>query len=131
MLEVQKIYHMGIPVNDIDRARDFYTRVLGMGFMDRVGGQLRIDRLTCGPDTVVLFERPKPLERDPIAEDGVAHQAFEMDWNDYDRALEAIQELGLLRTTEDRASGKTVYLFDSEGNHLELHFSTPKEHRAG
>ena len=37
-MKLKKIYHMGIPVDDIDRAREFYTKVLGMQFIDRVGG---------------------------------------------------------------------------------------------
>ena len=123
MLKVEKIYHMGIPVNDIDRAQAFYTKVLGMEFMDRVGSNQKLDRLRCGGDTVVLFERPREHAWDPIAQDGVAHQAFEMDLSTYDEALETIKEMGLFRTVEDRESGNTIYLFDPEGNHLELHFS--------
>ncbi len=129
MLKVEKVYHMGIPVNDIDRAQAFYTKVLGMQFMDRVGSKQKLDRLKCGPDdVVVLFERPAAHTWDPLAQDGVAHQAFEMDIASYDEALETIQEMGLFRTIEDRESGKTIYLFDPEGNHLELHFA---KHKAG
>ena len=126
MLKVEGVYHMGIPVNDIDRAQTFYTRVLGMEFMDRVGTAQRLDRLKCGADVVVLFERPKPHSWDPVAQDGVAHQAFEMDLGSYEEALKTVRETGLFRTIEDRESGKTIYLFDTEGNHLELHFSKRK-----
>ena len=126
MLKVEGVYHMGIPVNDIDRARAFYTKILGMEFKDRVGSAQKFDRLKCGPDVVVLFERPKPHTWDPVAQDGVAHQAFEMELSTYDEALETVQEMGLFRTIEDRESGKTIYLFDTEGNHVELHFSKHK-----
>ena len=126
MLKVEKIYHMGIPVNDIDRAQKFYTEVLGMEFQSRVGSQQKLDRLKCGPDDVVLFERPKAHSWDPIAQDGVAHQAFEMNIATYDEALEKIQDMGLFRTIEDRESGLTIYLYDTEGNHLELHFAKNK-----
>lgn len=30
MIKTKGIYHIGIPVNDIDRAVEFYTDVLGM-----------------------------------------------------------------------------------------------------
>jgi len=125
MLKPQKVYHMGIPVNDIDRAQAFYTQVLGLEFKDRVGGKLKIDRLKCGPDDVVLFQRPQPLQRDSITEDGVTHQAFEMNLSLYDEALRTVKEKGLFLNIEDRESGKTIYLLDTEGNHLELHFATP------
>jgi catechol-2,3-dioxygenase len=30
IMKLQKVYHMGIPVDNLDRAKDFYTQVLGM-----------------------------------------------------------------------------------------------------
>lgn len=139
-MKVTKLYHVGIPVDDIDRAQEFYTKVLGMEFMGRVGGNpknpdsleihgkyQRLDRLRCGNDDVVLFERPRPIERDALDQDGIAHQAFDMNWDDYDDALKEIKQLGKFHRIVERSSGKTIYLFDSEGNYLELHFPTPRQ----
>ncbi len=138
-MKVTKLYHVGIPVDDLDRARDFYTEVLGMQFMDRVGGNpnnpdaleihgkvQRLDRLRCGNDDVVLFERPRPIQRDALDQDGIAHQAFDMDWNDYEEALKKAKELGKFHRIVERSSGKTIYMFDTEGNYLELHFAPPR-----
>jgi catechol 2,3-dioxygenase-like lactoylglutathione lyase family enzyme len=134
-MKIRKVYHMGIPVDDIDRAQDFYTKVLGMEFLGRVGGApgpdslpihgkiARLDRLRCGNDDVVLFERPRPLKKDHLDQDGIAHQAFEMDFKDYEDALKTVKEAGKFHRIVERESGKTIYLFDSEGNYLELHFS--------
>ena len=71
-MKLQKVYHVGIPVDDLDRARDFYTKVLGTEYLGRVGGNpnnpdalpihgnvQRLDRLRCGDDDIVLFERPR------------------------------------------------------------------------
>jgi len=139
-MKVTKLYHVGIPVDDIDRAQEFYTKVLGMEFMGRVGGNpknpdalqihgkyQRLDRLRCGNDDVVLFERPKPIERDALDQDGIAHQAFDMNWDDYDNALKEAKALGKFHRIVERSTGKTIYMFDSEGNYLELHFPTPRE----
>ncbi|HXG53347.1 MAG TPA: VOC family protein [candidate division Zixibacteria bacterium] len=141
-MKLTKVYHLGIPVDDLDRARDFYTRILGMEYLGRVGGNpdnpdalpihgrvQRLDRLRCGADTVVLFERPRPIGRDALDEDGIAHHAFDMPWEDYDEALRTAKELGRYHRSVDRASGKTIYMFDSEGNYLELHFPAPVEGR--
>ena len=137
-MKLKKLYHVGIPVDDIDRARKFYTQVLGLEFLERVGGNpnspdavkihgkvARLDRLRCGNDDVVLFERPQPLQRDALDQDGIMHQAFDMDWEDYEDALEAATNTGRLHRTVERRSGKTIYLFDTEGNYLELHFPAP------
>ena len=37
MIEPVGIYHIGIPVDDIDRAEGFYTKILGMKVADRIG----------------------------------------------------------------------------------------------
>ncbi len=126
-MKLKDLYHVGIPVDDIDRAREFYTKVLGMRFLDRVGGGKgpRLDRLRCGTSDVVLFERPKPIHKNALEQDGIAHQAFEMQWDDDDDALNEVKETGRFDRCVDRASGKTIYLFDPEGNYLELHFPTP------
>jgi catechol 2,3-dioxygenase-like lactoylglutathione lyase family enzyme len=137
-MKLKKVYHMGIPVDNLDRARDFYTQVLGMDYLGRVGGNpdnpdalpirgkvQKLDRLRCGEDDVVLFERPEPIQRDALGEDGIFHQAFDMNWEDYDDALKTAKEAGKYHRSVDRPSGKTIYMFDSEGNYLELHFPAP------
>src|SRR5437016_1384612 len=105
-MKLQKVYHMGIPVDNLDRAKNFYTEVLGMEYLGRVGGNpnnpdsfpihgvaQKLDRFRCGNDDVVLFERPRPIERDALDEDGIFHQAFDMAWEDYDDALKTAKEL--------------------------------------
>jgi catechol 2,3-dioxygenase-like lactoylglutathione lyase family enzyme len=142
-MKLKNVYHMGIPVDDIDRAQEFYTKVLGMQFLGRTGGNLnnpdavvihgrvaRLSRLRCGKDDVVLFERPRPLQKDHLDQDGIAHQAFEMDIKDYEDALKTAKDAGKFHRIVERESGKTIYMFDSEGNYLELHFSTGREERA-
>jgi len=85
----------------------------------------KLDRFRCGNDDVVLFERPKPIQRDALDEDGIFHQAFDMAWEDYDDALKTAKELGRFHRGVERDSGNTIYMFDSEGNYLELHFPRP------
>ena len=138
-MKLKKVYHMGIPVDDLDRAKAFYTEVLGLEYIDRVGGDpknpdafpvhdtvQKLDRLRCGSDDVVLFERPRTINRDNLDEDGIANQAFDMDWEDYDDALRTAKEQGKFHRSVERPSGKTIYMFDSENNYLELHFPTPR-----
>ena len=43
-MKLKKLYHVGIPVDDLDRAREFYTKVLGMEFMGRAGGDRGVAR---------------------------------------------------------------------------------------
>ena len=48
-----------------------------------------------------------------------------MAWEDYDDALKTAKELGRFHRSVERDSGNTIYMFDSEGNYLELHFPRP------
>lgn len=53
------------------------------------------------------------------------HQAYDLDWEDYENALKTVKESGTFHRTLERRSGNTISLFDSEGNYLELHFPSP------
>ena len=92
MIRTIGIYHIGIPVDDLDRAEDFYTKVLGMKVEARIGESgARLARLKCGDADVVLFQRPRPLGRNTLEEDGIAHQAFEVAPEAFDEALEFLK----------------------------------------
>ena len=67
MITTTGIYHIGIPVNDVERAVKFYTEVLGMKIAklnrDDMGDHLNRADLRCGDGMVVLFQRPTPVEK--------------------------------------------------------------------
>ncbi len=127
MIKTRGLYHSGIPVNDIDRAVAFYRDVLGMEVAnvarDDLRGLGRAD-MRSGSSIVVLFQRPDPIERDALAEDGVTHQAFFVDGDDFDTAEERMRAAGV-RIHEvpvvERRSGRGFYFFDPDGNLLQLY----------
>ena len=125
MIETIGIYHIGIPVDDLDRAERFYAQFLGMKVAARSGeAGARLVRLKCGEADVVLFQRPRPLNRNGLQEDGIAHQAFEVAPEKFDEALELLKREGCYHEGPVvRASGRAVYFFDSEGNYQQLHAS--------
>ena len=135
MIRIQKINHLSLPAIDLDRARAFYTSVLGLRFQERLGGHAggsdgrlspRLDVFKCpNGDEVVLFERPKAQYEGARAGVGLLHQAFDLNWEDFDEALGTAKELGTVDRIVDRPSGKDIYLTDSEGNYLQLHFPPP------
>ncbi len=56
-MKLQKVYHMGIPVDDLDRARDFYTQILGMEYLGRLGGNAD------NPDALPIPGKVQKLDR--------------------------------------------------------------------
>lgn len=127
MIQTIRIAHIGIPVDDLDRAERFYTQVLGM----RVEGRSpnRQCRLKCGDGGVVLFLRPHALNRSSLEEDGQTHQSFEVAPETFDQAVELLKRQGYYNEgptgpeshrATGRAPGRAVYFIDSEGNYQEL-----------
>ena len=125
MIKTKGLYHIGIPVNDVERAVKFYTEVLGMKVAllnrDDMGDRLNRADLRSGEDMVVLFQRPKPIERDAVAEDGATHQAFIVDREDFEDWGIKIHSI----PSVDRPSGSGFYFFDPDGNLLQL-YAPPK-----
>ena len=123
MIQTTGIYHIGIPVDDLDRAERFYTAILGMKVEARTQEEgTRLSRLKCGAAAVVLFQRPRPLSRNSLKEDGIAHQAFEVPPETFDKAVDFLKSQGLYHGGPVvRSSGRAVYFFDSEGNYQQLH----------
>ena len=132
MIKTKGLYHVGIAVNDMERAVKFYTEVLGMRVTksgnDDMGKILSRTELRSGDDIVVLFQRPKPLKRNAVEEDGATHQAFLVDNEEFELAVQKMKEWGGKvhdRATVTRPSGRGFYFFDSEGNLLQL-YAPPK-----
>lgn len=123
MIQTTGIYHIGIPVDDLDRAERFYAQILGMKVEARIREEgARLSRLKCGDADVVLFQRPRPLSRNSLKEDGIAHQAFEVAPETFDKAVDFLKSQGLYHSGPVvRPTGRAVYFFDSEGNYQQLH----------
>ncbi|MGH7834403.1 MAG: VOC family protein [Candidatus Binatia bacterium] len=133
MITTQGVYHIGIPVNNMERAVKFYTEILGMKRArtgkDDMGKILAREELMSGDSIVVLFQRPKPMDRDVVDEDGASHQAFHVSDEDFDLAGSKMKEWGVkihtVPTVDRGALGRGMYFFDSEGNLLQL-YARPK-----
>jgi catechol 2,3-dioxygenase len=128
MIKAKGIYHLGIPVDDMERAIKFYTEVLGMVVTkkgtDDMGDRLSRAELRAGNDIVDLFLRPRPRERDALEENGATHQAFEVSSQDFELAVQKMADWGVkVHTTAHvaRRTGRGFYFFDSEGNLLQLY----------
>jgi len=131
MIQISGVYHLGYPVDNLERAEGFYTEVLGFQVEGRIVDQeiptappTRLTRMRQGSTSLVLFQRPRPLDRNTLREDGIAHQAFEVTPEVFDRAMEELKAGGIFDSGPiARPSGRAFYFFDTEGNYLQLHTS--------
>jgi catechol 2,3-dioxygenase-like lactoylglutathione lyase family enzyme len=132
MIKTKGIYHIGIAVNDMERAVKFYTEVLGMTIAklgrDDMGDKLNRADLRSGGDMVVLFQRPHPVAKNALQDEGATHHAFVVEPEDFELAAKRMNERGVKIhevPTVERASGRGFYFFDTEGNLLQL-YAPPK-----
>jgi len=128
MIRTKGVYHIGLPVNNMERAVKFYTEVLGMTIAklnrDDMGDKLNRADLRSGNSMVVLFQRPEPKEKDALKEEGATHQAFIVEPEDFELAVRKMKDWGVKIhsvPTVDRPSGRGFYFFDTEGNLLQLY----------
>ena len=136
MFNLNGVYHLGLAVNNLERAKNFYTEVLGMKcikvepdtetgghYKDAMGNYPMTARLVMADGTsMVLFERPKPIERGDF-EDGTAHLSLELPKEYFATALSDLKKAGVKIMYDEhvRETGRSLYFFDTEGNYLQLH----------
>src|ERR1044072_7491556 len=132
MIKTKGIYHMGIPVNDVERSVKFYAEILGMTIAklnrDDMGDHLNRADLRSGDSMVVLFQRPKAVEKDALKEDGATHQAFTVSPEDFELAAKKMKDWGVKvynLPTLDPPPGGGFYFFAPNANLLRL-YAPPK-----
>ena len=135
MIKLQRLGHVLIAVRDLEKSKDFYTRILGFSVLeedpDHGGVFLSIGGLG---NTLDLFpcKDPEALAKptaDPNSMNGlgVRHTAFAVETEDDLRnAWHALQGAGvpILRAI-DHVSQKSIYFNDPDGNTLEIYYELP------
>ncbi len=136
MVKIRKVGHLGMPVNDLQRAVKFDTEVLGMKCMkidkdvetgglykEAIGEYPSFARLFLEDGTeLVLFERPNKMARGDF-EDGTSHLALETTQDEFNRASEDLRKAGARVVYENVVRNQTIkslYFFDPEGNYIQL-----------
>ncbi|HEX9445022.1 MAG TPA: VOC family protein [Candidatus Binatia bacterium] len=136
MFKVKGVHHLGIPVNNLERAKSFYTEVLGMhctkvdedietgGLYQKAMGHypLTARLFMQNGDELVLFQRPKPVEHGDF-DDGTSHLSLELAKEDFTTAVADLKKAGVKIMYEEhvRPTGRSVYFFDPDGNYLQIH----------
>ena len=123
-MKLQRLDHFGVEVSDLRRAESFYTGVLGLTVVMRMGDQVLLD---CGGQNLALFEvarRPlSPAERaarirDPL---GKGHHAFRVSNADFSAARERLSAAGVETAAPiDWGDHDCMYFLDLDGNLLEI-----------
>ena len=130
MIRLKRIGHVLVRVLDLERSRQFYTKVLGFEVMEQDpehGGLFMA--LDGQAHTLDLFPVADPAAARTMAagDAGVQHVAFQVDreaaladayWSLVDHGV-------AIARTVDHVSQKSIYFRDPDGNLLEIYYERP------
>jgi catechol 2,3-dioxygenase-like lactoylglutathione lyase family enzyme len=128
MFDIKGIRTFATSAKDLDKAVEFYTKVIGGQIVKKVepteeqlkAGQVKEVDVRLGNFEVHLFDASiKPREVDP-------HHTLNIPWQEKDKALTALQQIGAniekVRAHRDGVN-YSINVFDPDGNRWELSFA--------
>jgi len=135
MIKLQRLGHVLISVRDLDKSKDFYTRILGFKVLEQdpnhggvflsIGGLGNtLDLFECKDTDAAASSDSDPASLNGL---GVKHTAFAVATeDDLKDAYHALQAAGvaILRAV-DHVSQKSIYFHDPDRNLLEIVWERP------
>ena len=128
MFDIKGIRTFAMSAKDLDKAVDFYTKVIGGQIVRKVepseeqlqAGQVKEVDVRLGNFEVHLFDASKgPRSVDP-------HHTLNIPWQEREKALKSLQDIGAniekVRPHRDGVS-YSINVFDPDGNRWELSFA--------
>lgn len=123
-MKLQELDHVGIEVSELGRAERFYTDILGLSVVARLGDQVL---LRCGAQNLALFH----VARSPLTPDerrarighplGKGHHAFKVARADFAEAAARLEAAGVeVAPIIDWGDHDCRYFLDPDGNLLEI-----------
>lgn len=134
MIKPDRIGHVVIKVRDLDRSVEFYTQVLGLDVMNNseVPGVMKVAFLSCGRrdhHELGLLEVGPNAPAAEAAGVGMSHFAFRL--KDQAALEAAYADLkahdARVHFTVNHGVANSIYLFDPDGNELEVYADNPPE----
>jgi catechol 2,3-dioxygenase-like lactoylglutathione lyase family enzyme len=130
LLKIEGVTHWSISVNNQEEAEKFYSDLLGLKLLGRLGNS----GMTCfnvGDHNILLCQRDEPVEK-PSEGDHRAHYSFTVNPETFVQACKVfhgkkVPIIELVCCKKDYFTGRELYFFDPSSNRLELRDLTWKE----
>lgn len=122
MIKPRGVVHFTIPITDLARSEDFYTRIVGLELV-RSLPEFGMVFLKAGDDYLVLGTSAR--DGRPFAKEETVHHAFLIDPDSYDSSVAFLRQKGVEMLHEENRlegvfPGRSAYFLDPDGNMLEL-----------
>ena len=129
-IQLKGLDHFALNVKDMNRSEKFYHQVLGFPVIHRTRTRagLKHIEVDAGNVAIALFESPD-LDFDSaqkvMTDDGYLHFAFGAKPEQYEEIVQNLKGNNVELDGEPRNHpvGKSIYFFDPDSHHLEIHFA--------
>jgi catechol-2,3-dioxygenase len=130
VIAVRRLNHAVLFVSELDRAIDFYQRVLGMTVIAREPRANAAFLRAAGSDNhhdLGLFGLGSAASRPPRGHVGLYHLAWQVDTiDDLVAARDVLLASGVLRGESSHGATKSLYGADPDGNEFEIMWMLPR-----
>lgn len=124
MIKVSGIDHAAISVRDLEKALEFYTKVLGLSITKREYSKPGVEYfLDCGSSLIGLIQGKEEEGEHLLRDGGIGgnHVSFRAKTQDFDRIVEELKRQNITITfLKKREKSWSVYFLDMDGNKLEI-----------
>lgn len=124
MITIQGIDHVAINVRDIDKAVEFYTKVLGLKVTPREPSKPGIEYfLDAGPSLIGIIQAKDAADSHPFAHEGLGanHFSFRVRANDFEAMIRQLESHQVkIEYAKKRPKSWSLYFYDLDGNKLEV-----------
>ena len=125
----KQLGHLVIKVRDLERAKDFYTRVMGLTVTEERPGRMIF--MSANTDMSHELAIVSVGDEAPGPEDGrvgLAHMAWQMEsFEDLKEMYQRLKDNDIrIKRVSDHGVSLGVYLLDHDDNELEVYYELPK-----
>ncbi|WP_176594325.1 VOC family protein [Sphingobium sp. EM0848] len=129
MIKIERVAHVVISVRDMQKSRDFYTRILGLQVMGEIQGVIFLSAGGRDHHELGLAEIGSQADKAKINEIGMLHFAFRLrNEDDLQEAYDTFLREGVeIAYTVNHGVTKSVYFYDPDGHELEVYADNSPE----
>lgn len=134
MIKPKRIGHVVLKVKNLERSEKFYTEVLGLRIVDRLGDKMTFFSWEDNHHDLAIYAVGDDAEDTRRKQVGLFHVAMQIgSYGELQRAYRFLKEKGVpIRGTSDHGVSKSIYLADPDGNEIEIFSDTlPSEWENG
>ena len=123
-MNILGIDHVAVNVRDINKAVEFYTKIIGLKITDREPSKPGVEYfLDCGPSLIGIIQAQNLNKSHPFENEGLGanHFSFRIHANDFESMIRRLEEHKVkIEFAKKREKSWSLYFYDLDGNKLEI-----------